>query len=370
MPDARDAGEAAVDGADARDADAESTCDASDPDCTTHELSCAEAPWCPVSSPLDPQAVLTAVWGSGKTDVWAVGSNGTIMHFDGTAWKAMPAGIPVTFNAVWGSGPNDVWAACGPNVLFHSEGMHGASATWTNTPLTTEETRRGRAYTIWGTSPNDIRIGGEPAEMNDPETGVYSTFNLMRRTAGDAGPSWKFIEGVAAIHGIWGSSADDVWMIADNSEDVPWMRAMILHGTKAGDGADESWTPVDSQSSVVLDGIWGSSANDVWAVGDQGTIRHFSGGAARWDIVASPTSARLHAVWGSSARDVWAVGDSGTILHYDGAAWTASPAAFVLGKKPDLRGVWGSGANDVWIVGDGVVLHYTGPKSGAAGGEQ
>ena len=32
---------------------------------------------------------------------------------------------------------------------------------------------------------------------------------------------------------------------------------------------------------------------------------------------------QLDGVWGSSATDVFAVGDSGTILHYNGSAWSA-----------------------------------------------
>ena len=63
----------------------------------------------------------------------------------------------------------------------------------------------------------------------------------------------------------------------------------------------------------------------------------------------------------AAPNDVWAVGDNGTIIHWDGATWKESVAAFQVNKKkPDLHGVWGSGPNDVWIVGDGVALHHTG----------
>ena len=36
-----------------------------------------------------------------------------------------------------------------------------------------------------------------------------------------------------------------------------------------------------------------------------------------------PQANELYGVWGSSASDVFAVGDGGTILHYDGSAWSA-----------------------------------------------
>ena len=35
---------------------------------------------------------LYGVWGSGPKDVFAVGSNGTILHYDGRAWKPLTSG--------------------------------------------------------------------------------------------------------------------------------------------------------------------------------------------------------------------------------------------------------------------------------------
>jgi photosystem II stability/assembly factor-like uncharacterized protein len=171
-------------------------------------------------------------------------------------------------------------------------------------------------------------------------------------------------------------------LVADNSTYVAAERAKTMHGVPnpydAGPDAGPdagfvdplAWTPVDSQAAVVLDSIWGSSANDVWTVGSGGTIRHITSNDTRWQPVASGTLASLHGVWGSSANDIWIVGDSGTILHWDGDSFKNATAQFALGRKPNLYGIWGSGPNDVWIVGDAVTLHYTGPKAGASGGGQ
>jgi hypothetical protein len=53
---------------------------------------------------------LNGVWGSGATDVFAVGAGGTILHSsDGGATGTLQAsGTTQTLNGVWGSGPNDV----------------------------------------------------------------------------------------------------------------------------------------------------------------------------------------------------------------------------------------------------------------------
>jgi len=58
-------------------------------------------------------------------------------------------------------------------------------------------------------------------------------------------------------------------------------------------------------------------------------------------------------VWGSAANDVWAVGNAGTVLHWDGTVW----APVTVSTTKDLHGIWGSGPNDIWAVGDQTILH-------------
>jgi hypothetical protein len=66
-------------------------------------------------------------------------------------------------------------------------------------------------------------------------------------------------------------------------------------------------------------------------------------------------------IWGSSAQDVWAVGDAYLnelcIWHFDGTSWKTTPANQYI----DPRGIFGFGKNDVWIAStDGAFWHYTG----------
>jgi hypothetical protein len=55
-------------------------------------------------------ATLSAIWGSGSNDVWAVGDAGTILHWNGQAWSPVASGTTDALAGLWGSGPNDVWA--------------------------------------------------------------------------------------------------------------------------------------------------------------------------------------------------------------------------------------------------------------------
>lgn len=352
-------------------------CDAAAESCTTEVVRCETVAWCTVTTNVSVLYALGAVWGSGPNDVWAAGSGGTIIHYDGTTWTATPSGIHDTFHAVWGSGPNDVWVVSSTQVVLHGTGFANGTAVWTNVPTALEDSNSVFLRAIWGSSASDVRVGGRAYDLTVPELDFYGTGDqFVKRTLPDGGTAWLSRPGTQTVTGIWGSSADDVWMTADNSVYVPYQRGMILHGTPGDAGADASviedrltWTAVDSQSSLTLESVWGSAKNDVWAVGGLGTIRHLTPADARWQKVVSPTTQTLRSVWGSGPNDIWAVGDEGTIVHYDGATFKTSTAQLPLGRKPKLRGVWGSSANDVWIVGDGVALHYTGPKSGAGGAQ-
>ncbi len=360
---------AASDGTDGGllDAGADAGCAASDPTCVTTPITCEEASWCPVQTTMSSLYALTAVWGSDKDDVWASGSGGTVIHWDGAAWTPTPlptvTGLPLknTFHALWGSGRNDVWVASTTDTIFHTDGFKNGNATWTRLPNAVQAVPV-PVYAAWGTKPDDLRFGGRPFQFAGPDE-LFVANQIVKHDSG-AGVEWTGARGTATIYGFWGSSPDDLWLIGDNRATLAWQLGLTMRGTRRGD--DFVWTEIDSRASVVLRGIWGSSASDVWTVGDQGTIRRFGPKATEWEIIASPTTETLHAVWGAAANDVWAVGESGTILHWDGAEWTASVAAFPAHqKKPHLYGVWGSGPTDVWIVGEGIALRFTGKTGGS-----
>jgi hypothetical protein len=322
---------------------------------------------------------LDAIWGTSQNDVWAAGSAGTILHYDGAAWTPTPTGVQNTFYGLWGSGPNDVWAVSSTDVVLHGSGIQNGVATWEAVPsfrsLFAGPSLLGA---VWGSSAGDVRLGGRAYTLVDPESGYYGTGNqFVKANDAEGAAVWRPVPGSPSIASIWGSSADDVWMTGDNSTYVSYERGMVLHGTPAEAGSDDgpfpdrlAWTAIDSQSTLALESIWGSGPNDVWAVGGRGTIRHLRAGDDRFQEVDSPTQQALHSVWGSGPNDIWAVGDGGTILHYDGRSFEASTAQFAIGRKPHLNAVWGSGPNDVWIVGDGVALHYTGAKAAMTGGHR
>ena len=143
------------------------------------------------------------------------------------------------------------------------------------------------------------------------------------------------------LNAVWGSSSNDVYAVGEGGT--------ILHY----DGS--SWTAMASNTNDNLNGVWGSSANDVYAVGLKGTILHYNGQS--WSKIDSDVSHTLWDVWGSSGNDIFVVGSVGVILHYDGNTWSEmmnEPTYYFLS-------VWGSSASSVYASDyNGKILHYDG----------
>src|SRR5262249_20670318 len=153
--------------------------------------------------------VLTAVWGSGQSDVWAVGttvSNTTpeILRWNGTAWAQVAAtGTDhISLNAVWGTGPSDVWAAGNDHTTTTGAVLHWdgsawtAPASWTSAPPYVNQDVAGG---VWGSGPNDVWVmQSEQIQLWDGSTWANS---LVMNPA------------YPSLAAMWGSSATDVWAV-------------------------------------------------------------------------------------------------------------------------------------------------------------
>jgi photosystem II stability/assembly factor-like uncharacterized protein len=110
----------------------------------------------------------------------------------------------------------------------------------------------------------------------------------------------------------------------------------------------------------VLTDVWGSSATDVYIVGESGLILHSKDSGESWQRQRSGTEEHLHSVWGSAVDDIYVAGEKGTLLHSkdSGASWQKRDSGFTEG----LTTIWGSSANDLYLLGHseekgGVILH-------------
>ena len=65
--------------------------------------------------------------------MFAVGWNGTILHYDGSVWSAMSSGTINTLYGVWGSSGSDVFAVGEYDTILH----YGGTVSTTTVPATT-----------------------------------------------------------------------------------------------------------------------------------------------------------------------------------------------------------------------------------------
>jgi hypothetical protein len=270
---------------------------------------------------------LSAVWGSGPSDVWAVGTDGAMVHFDGHSWTASKSGTAKSLSAVYGTAKDDVWAVGDDGITLHFDGT-----SWTQTEQTDGMTLLG----VWASSKTDVWISG-----------IYENVGLLRHYNGKVWENAPAISASTSLWEVWGSGPKDVWMVGSNTKGG----GFVLRG----DGAHFDGFPFEGGS---LRGIWGSGPDDVWASAYDGVLHHWDGKA--WTAAPAVPLAqpgRFLGVWGAGSSDIWAVGFDGTILHYDGTAWSRSPTA----STQILWSIWGSASDDVWIVGNsGTTLRWKG----------
>lgn len=123
-----------------------------------------------------------------------------------------------------------------------------------------------------------------------------------------------------------------------------------------------------------VNAVWGTSANDVWAVSDwwdhgdaaYTNAYHFDGHA--WSQVLhiremGGTAGRLLALGGTSPSDVWAAGEE-QALHWDGRAWTVE-SVMPYGHFFAVTNLWASAPDDVWALSTWITpsrhaLHFDG----------
>lgn len=158
------------------------------------------------------------------------------------------------------------------------------------------------------------------------------------------------------------------WSYGFSENDITTVgyQGAILHW----DGS--TWTQQDSGTTQDLWGIWGAAPDDLWAVGGTArrpmeavpTLLHYDGSAWTEQELPPITPVNVTAIfkiWGSAANDVYAVGVGGAVIHYDGSAWTEE----VVNARGDFSAIWGSGPDNIVAVGglaNGHLSHWNGTE--------
>lgn len=225
-------------------------------------------------------------------------------------------------------------------LLAGCPGPEPVDTTWTPA---FDAAGEGWLMNVWGPAEDDIYAVG----------GAIDDGNIMHFD----GETWTRMSHpeTPLLNWVFGFGADDLHVVGNDGTILHW------------DGS--SWSAVESPTDQDLWGVWGAAPDDVWAVGGTArrpggvpTVIHYDG--TTWSGAETPTPMRENVfaffkVWGSSASDVYVVGDAGIVLHWDGAAWEE----LFVGAMDDLVAVWGLGPDFVVAVGgrgNGIVSFFDG----------
>lgn len=292
--------------------------------------------WSTMTSPVSDN--LNAVWGRSAIDVFAVGDNGKILHYNGAAWQAMTSPTSDNLHSVWGFAT--------PGYPVFAGGRDGdiltyAGGNWSfmETPLSDGIWNYTIIYGIWGYSPSNLYAVG--SKSGDSTEDIF-----LRCTNGS---TWQQITGPPGSGSPATVFPTAIWGVTDN---------LLYIGGDDGiyqltDGT--TWTQVLSDD---IADIWGSAANNIWAVGD--TIYRFNGSS--WNPSFADAGLRnapedLPSISGSSAANVFAVGKAGRILRYQGSAWSSMTAV----PEYPIHDIWSDGPDSLCAVGEnGLVIRYDG----------
>ena len=290
--------------------------------CHTCEMDCGVCKWKKMTGgSIWMNTRILEVWGSSASDVFVVGKDGTIMHYDGATWSPMTSGTTKLIWDVWGSSASNVFAVGDHGTILRYNGVK-----WSNM----KPGMYPGLWDVWGSSASDVFVGGN--------NGVILHYNGATCSTMKSGTT-------QGILGLWGTSASNVYAAGS--------KGGIFHY----DGA--KWSPMASAATKSLWDVWGSSASDIFAVGSSSSIQHYDG--VKWSPMMTGTVQDLKAVAGRSATDVFAVG-VGAILHYDGVKWGLAAEELrdeVSYTCPSLQGIGAASSKDIFVVGTaGTVLRY------------
>lgn len=197
---------------------------------------------------------------------------------------------------------------------------------------------------------------GVPNDASPPEN---PDAPVSQDSNSDGTPEWQLIvqQQRATLLGVHGQSSSDVWMVGADDGTGP----LLLHY------GNEGWARI--QTGLRETDLWWvrSLGNDELLLsGSRGTVAIQSQGRVTNLNSPGQTGDRVWGVWGTSTNELYAVGSSpvigGFLWHYNRGTWEVidlppDVPAGATAPAPGLYKVWGASPTDIWVVGEsGTVL--------------
>jgi hypothetical protein len=174
------------------------------------------------------------------------------------------------------------------------------------------------------------------------------------------GTSWKPVQVPATVSAIWGTSSNDLYAVGQALDAVGFDKGVVLHF----DGS--VWTKV-AESARNLVSIWGRAPNDILVGGGGYSMLRFDGKS--WKELAPHVDSTLGlfytAIDGTSADDIWVSSNTGDgqnpLRHWDGTKWSIGAEGFTE-VMLDIDALRAFSKNDVWAGGYVELNHFDGTK--------
>jgi len=177
-------------------------------------------------------------------------------------WSGTDGDVSAPMTALWSS--RDLVVAVGSGVVLRSpdRGEHWKSALEPNSDF--------RALSVWGSSPDDVYVGGNYALLHS--TDGARTFEPLG-------------EPMADVCGLWGSGPNDVYAVV--------LGRRVRHSNDRG----RTWQKLGNDPALRACAIAGTGANDVWLGGHAGTgyettaaLAHTTDGGKTWKRASVATT--------------------------------------------------------------------------------
>lgn len=255
---------------------------------------------------------------SGGTDVWGTRADGTVVHFDGTAWSATRT-LPA-INDLEAFTGQDVLALGGGVLLRHGAGGWHADATF---PGTASMGLRSRGpQDVWAFGPSALHFDGSAWTDTQAIGPVYDLCQSDGNTALAVGPG-----GILAFDGV--SWMQDSPVAAGSIFCLPGGDAFATMGASSqiAHRANGTWsmTPVDD----TLVRTYSPAAGVLWSAGNTPPKRsagpiwtEMSRGMA--PFINTSINNDFTDVTGTSATDIYVLVNDDRILRHDGTSFVSS----------------------------------------------
>ncbi|HEY4182614.1 MAG TPA: hypothetical protein VGM90_37535 [Kofleriaceae bacterium] len=307
----------------------------------------------------------SGIWSSSPTSVWALDNGAGIQHWDGAAWTA--AALPPTqqalvLSSIWGSSESDIFAV-GQHVIYRFDGWQWTSISPDGVTPPNVITGSGRTDALIASTGNPARLyrwRGAGRLVTSP--GSVAVYNLSCGDASDCfsvvgpdvshfdGTSWSPV-GVDESLGVWARTSASVFEMS---------RTALFERTGT------TWTKVldapqdvaDKLAAARLVAMNGVSDTDIWLGSDRGDLFHYDGTTIAF-VTHTDDFVGFQDIAAADSNNVYAMTFSG-IYKWNGASVTEV-------FESDVRDVFTTPSGQVYAVGDGTSSEVHWARSSGAG---